>query len=142
MQPIRIKNIMRSPVVSVRTDELFSHVEEKFRRKGIRHLPVIDAYGKVVGLITQRDLYRHISPRVTEEGTVYDEAQLNSFMIKHVMSPNPVTLAPDDSLAKAVELMAANKFGCIPIVDKNQKPVGILTETDILQWLAAEFKKM
>ena len=142
MKTTPIRDIMKSPVITVQLDEPFSHVEEKLRLKGIRHLPVVDHENKIVGLITQRDLYRTISPHRDEDGNaVYDSSTLDSFILKRIMTPNPATLTPDHKLALAVDLMATGHYGCIPIVDANKKIVGIVTETDILKFLSRLLKE-
>lgn len=138
LQGVKIKEVMHTPVVTIGVDENFSRVEEKLRTKGIRHLPVVDTDDRVVGMITQRDLYRTLSPRVTEDGIYYEGASLNGFILKRIMTPNPVTFKPEDPLVKAVEVMGRNKFGAVPVVDAGGKAVGILTETDILRWLARQ----
>jgi len=129
---------MASPVVTANMEDLFSNVEEKLRLKGIRHLPVVSEGGRLVGLITQRDLYRTLSPRVTEDGTYYDPASLNDFILKRVMTQDPVSLGPEAMLSEAVAIMARNRFGAIPVVDGEKKVIGILTETDVLKWLARQ----
>ena len=58
---VLVKEIMASPVVTISVQEDFSEVEELFLNKRIRHLPVVD-HNRLVGIITQRDLYRVISP--------------------------------------------------------------------------------
>ncbi|MBI3307372.1 MAG: CBS domain-containing protein [Candidatus Omnitrophica bacterium] len=137
MKKTPIREIMTSPAITVQIDEPFSHVEEKLRVKGIRHLPVVDDNHVVVGLITQRDLYRTLSPHRNEDGdSVYDAAALDAFILKRIMTSNPATLTPDNMVAEAVNLMAAGRYGCIPIVDVNKKIVGIVTETNILKYLA------
>lgn len=136
MRQVLLSEVMVRPVVSVHQDDSLSLVEEKFRMKGIRHLPVLDHEGKLAGLVSQRDLYRILSPRITEDGIYYDKASLNIFILKRVMTQNPVRLRPEDSLARAVEIMARNKYGCIPVVDGEDRPVGIVTETDVLKYAA------
>jgi len=92
---------------------------------------------RVVGLVTQRDLFRILPPHKTEEGYCYDPESLNTVILKRVMTPDPVTLRPDDFLATGVEIMARNKFGAVPVVDSGNQIVGILTETDVLKFVAA-----
>ena len=142
MKNIPLGEIMTSPVVTLKLEEPFSHVEEKLRIKGIRHLPVVDQANKVIGLITQRDLYRTLSPRKNLEGeTFYDPASLDNFLIKYAMTPNPATLHPEDSVSKAVSLMAVSRYGCIPIVDEEKRILGIVTEIDILKLLDRELSR-
>lgn len=139
MKNIKLKEIMVQPAVTAYEDEPFAVVEKKFRENFIRHLPIVDGMDVLVGLITQRDLYRIVSPHVNEEGTyVYDEEMLEDFMLSKVMTHNPLALKPEDTLGKAVEIMARKKIGCIPIVDDRKKIVGIVTETDVLKLLARE----
>ena len=68
MRMILVKEVMASPAITINVEEPFRRVEEKFRTLGIRHLPVVDATSRVVGMITQRDLYKTVSPRRTEDG--------------------------------------------------------------------------
>lgn len=139
MHDIPIKNVMASPVVTVSVSDSLRKVEEKFRQKGIRHLPVVDEQKRVVGLITQRDLYRIATPRLNEDGYCYDPDMLDGFILSRVMRENPLTMRPEDFLSKAVHYMAANKYGCIPIVDAERRIAGIITETDILKFAAKTF---
>lgn len=137
MLNIPLRDIMTSPSITIYEDEPLSKVWEKLRVKGVRHVPVIDRAGRIVGLMSERDLFRTLSPRVNEDGDLYyDETLLNSFILKHVMTHPVVTMAPEDQLVKAVEIMGRNKYGCIPLVDADQKVVGIVTDTDVLKWLA------
>ncbi len=131
-----LKEIMVTKVITVTVDEAFSHVEEKLHKNRIRHLPVVNASNKLVGIITERDLYRAVSPRQTEEGYYYDKAQLDSFVLKHFMAPDPLTLQPESTLAEAIEIMATRKFGCIPIVKPDKTLIGIVTQIDVLKFIS------
>jgi len=111
-------------------------VQEKIALYDVRHLPVLDETGSVIGLISQRDLYQIHSPRRLDDGTwFYDKAALNQFMLKNVMVSKPFTLKPENSLFEAIEATRRFKFGCIPIVDDYRKPCGILTRDTILKFL-------
>ena len=142
MRHTPLLKIMSKPVITVKINEPFSHVEEKFRIKGIRHLPVIDDHDILVGLLTQRDLFRTVAPHKDLEGNAsYDPEVLNRFILKNVMTKNPTTLTPNDSIEKAVRVMAENRYGCMPIVDPAMRLAGIITEIDILKFLLARFKE-
>lgn len=136
MLDIPIKEIMIAKVISIKEDEPFSHVEEKIRTNRIRHLPVVDSDGKLIGIITQRDLLRAAHPHETEEGPVYDPDELDRFILKHFMTPNPTALHVDDPISKAVKLMAEFKYGAIPIVKSDKTLAGIVTQIDILRHMA------
>ena len=70
MHQIRLEAVMTKPVIVVNREEEFSVVEELFIGKGIRHLPVVNDQQQVVGMISQRDVYRRIAPRRALDGTV------------------------------------------------------------------------
>ena len=142
LNKIKIKEIMVDNVFSIKVDEPFSRVEEKFREFRIRHLPIVDEDYKLVGIITQRDLYRISTPRKDEDGNlVYDKETLDSYILEHVMTKNPFTLTPENTVADALLVMVDKKFGSIPIVDKNSVLRGIITQIDILKMWARILKE-
>jgi CBS domain-containing protein len=132
----KVQEVMVSPVITVKETDDFALVQEKIALYDVRHLPVVNAKGILVGLITQRDLYQIHSPRRLDDGTwYYDKEALNQFLLSKVMLSNPFTLKPGNSLYEAVEATVRSKFGCIPIVDDSKKPCGILTRDTILKFL-------
>ena len=136
LKGILIREVMASPVITVYESDDFALVQEKIALYDVRHLPVLDETGSIVGLITQRDLYQIHSPRRLDNGSwYYDKEALNRFLLKNVMLPKPFTLKADNSLKEALEAMVRFKFGCIPIVDDYKKPCGILTRDTILKFL-------
>ena len=132
LNKVKIAEIMNRKVISIREDEPFSRVEQKLREFNIRHLPVVNADGRLVGIITQRDLFRIQSPRRLEDGSwYYDPKSLDAYILTNVMTPNPTVLNPRDSLAQVILLMSDTKYGCIPIVEN--KLCGIITQYDIIK---------
>ena len=130
-----VKEIMVTKIVSVHVGNSMNDVEQKLRTNHIRHLPVIDDEGKLVGIITERDLFRAVSPHETEEGFRYDESQLEGLLLEHFMSRKPIVLRPNSPIADAVNVMATLKYGCIPIVSEDGKLVGIITQIDVLRFI-------
>ncbi|MDE1921585.1 MAG: CBS domain-containing protein [Candidatus Omnitrophica bacterium] len=131
----KISQVMASPVITVKETDNFALVQEKIALYDVRHLPVVNDAGCLVGLISQRDLYQIHSPRRLEDGSwYYDKEALGRFLLSKVMASNPFTLKPDDTLYSAIEAMVRFKFGCIPIVDDYQIPCGILTRHTILKF--------
>ncbi len=91
-------------------------IEELF----IRHVPIVDAENRLVGLVTQRDLL------------AWEHKNAPNGPLKGIMRANLVTASPDQTLRSAAELMIVNKYGCLPVVEQG-KLVGIITETDFLK---------
>jgi CBS domain-containing protein len=136
LQSTLLSEIMTKSVFSVYENDEFHVVHEKMENHDIRHLPVVNEAGVLVGLITQRYLYKIHSPRKLEEGDwYYDKASLDNFILKNVMIKEPYTLKSQNTLEEAMRAMVQFKFGAIIIVDDYRIPCGIVTRNDILKFL-------
>jgi acetoin utilization protein AcuB len=103
------------------------------REGGFRRLPVVDR-GRLVGIITDRDLRRAAnSPFVVREQW-YDNFILDHIEVGSCMTPNPLTIEPSAPIAEAARLMRDHKIGGLPVLSDGQL-VGIVTETDLLDFL-------
>ena len=113
-------------------DAPFFKVAEIFQERSIRHLPIVNKNGVIMGIISQRDLNAVASPERNEKGQyVYNMEALAQYVLKQHVIQKVATLMPEDPVEKALELMIGNKFGCIPIVDKESHVVGIVTALDL-----------
>lgn len=136
MQDILLNDVMNPHPISIQIDRHFSQVEEYLRKYHIRHLPVVNANNVLQGIITQRDLYRLVMPRRTEEGDfIYLKEDLDNIILEFAMSKDPLVLGPNDSLAEAIKLMVSTKYGCIPIVNEEFKLIGVITQIDVLKFI-------
>ena len=76
-------------------------------------------------------------PEIIIEGdSFYAKETLDSIILANIMNPKPFMLTPQDSFAKAVRAMADRYIACIPIIDKNGKPVGVLADMDVIGFVA------
>ncbi len=104
------------------------------KSEGYRHLPIVDD-GKLVGIITDRDIRLVMnSPMVLHERR-QDEELIDTVTAEACMTPNPVTVSPDTPAYRAAEMLSIYKFGALPVVD-DDKLVGIITVTDFLDFFA------
>ncbi len=130
---MRVADIMTANPVTVTPRNAIRTAINLMREGGFRRLPVVDR-NKLVGVITDRDLRRAAnSPYVVREKW-YDNFILDHIEVGTCMTPNPITIGPDDSLAEAARLMRDHKIGGLPVVQNGQL-VGIVTETDLLDFL-------
>ncbi len=97
---------------------------------GFRRLPVMDAEGKLVGIVAHNDLEVFLS-KAESPGIIKRQHRVNQ-----VMSRKVVTVAPGCPLEEAANLMVKHKIGSLPVVE-NRRIVGIITETDIFEQFAA-----
>jgi acetoin utilization protein AcuB len=100
----------------------------------VRHLPVVDAEGTLVGIVTDRDLRHYLfSPGVFDRiGQVSSDELLKAARVKQVMSSPAISIHADENLETAARLMVGRKLGALPVVD-GDRLVGIITETDLLR---------
>ena len=100
----------------------------------IRHVPVEDEEGQLVGLVTHRGLLRMFSKgnRSNEDG--------ETVTVQEIMVADPVTVSPSTSSLEAMEIMRTNRIGCLPVVEGNQL-VGIVTSYDFLEASAKLFQQ-
>jgi len=133
MKNLLLKEIMTKNPVTLNIDEPFCRVAQIFQEKDIRHLPIVNSEGVILGIISQRDLNRIASPKKSPDGAyLYDPEELAKYILKQHVIQKVTTLSPDDTLEKAVELMASKKLGCVPVVTSEGKVTGIATITDVL----------
>ena len=131
---VMISEIMTTPAISLNCEAPFREVVMILQTRRIRHLPLVNKAGEVVGIISQRDVYKLQPPHKNEEGQwVYDLDVMDGFILSSVMTPNPFTLTSQSLLAEAISVMVQRKYGCIPIIDDKKKLCGIITQYDILR---------
>jgi acetoin utilization protein AcuB len=129
---MNITEIMSSPIKSVTLDDFLKDVKEIFDSNDIRHLIVIEE-GTLIGIVSERDLLKNISPYLNSNVyTTRDLATLNQRVI-HIVTRNPKFLKVTDQVEDAIALFNSVRIGCIPIVDDDHVPVGIVTRGDIIR---------
>ncbi len=130
-----IASVMSKPVVSVEMDDTVGLIKEIFDSSQFHHLLVVES-GRLHGIISDRDLLKTISPNIgTIAETTKDTATLNK-KAHQIMTRSPVTLNVDADIYDAIDIFNSHRISCIPIVDDNQKPVGIVSWRDIMKRLA------
>jgi len=128
---MRVRDIMIPAVQTLgRNDELLL-ADQVMTQKNFRHLPVLDEDRGVVGILSQRDMFRGALAKALGYGTVAQEKMMASLPIKEVMTTDVITIRPDAPVATAAALMLQHQIGCLPVIDAG-KLVGIVTESDFV----------
>jgi len=130
---MQVREIMATDIESVDRNDNLRTVEDRMATKQLRHLPVLEQ-GEVVGMVTQRDLFKAAMSSAMGYGEKAQQAYLQSVRVKEIMTYPVVTIAPDTSVAAAAEMMINKGIGCLPVVDDHQL-IGIVTKTDLLRCL-------
>ncbi len=101
----------------------------------IRHLPVVDSDGELVGMISDRDLRALAIPFVLDSENVSIVRQALDASVASVMSSDVIAVDEDADAAEIVDLMLDNKIGAVPVVDGDRALVGIVSYVDVLRAL-------
>ncbi|HEX7295948.1 MAG TPA: CBS domain-containing protein, partial [Pyrinomonadaceae bacterium] len=127
-----VGQFMSTDLFTLRPDDLVDFAASIMDWRHIRHVPVEDERGELVGLLTHRALLRVLS-RGLHKGT-------EPLIVRDIMTTDPVTVSSSTSSLEAIEVMQSNQVGCLPVVDDGQL-VGIVTSYDFLDASARLFKE-
>ena len=129
---MKISEIMTKPVVTIGLDDAVYEIKEIFSHRKIRHIIVVEE-AELFGVVSERDLLRALSPSL--ESHVYntrDMAKLNQ-RIHEIVTRQPISLPINACIFDVIDTFKTKRVGCIPIVDENNTPVGIITRSDIFR---------
>jgi len=132
----RVREFMSTEVVTLRRNDQLSIADDVMRLGRIRHLPVLDEDDQVVGIVSQRDLFRGALARTLGYGAHAQQKLLGQLFVKEIMTNDPLSIGPDATAAEAARLMLDRKVGALLVVEEGRL-VGILTESDFVKRFAA-----
>jgi CBS domain-containing protein len=130
---MQVWQLMSSDLVTLDADATLGVADDLMKLKRIRHLPVLRD-GRLVGLITQRDLFLAGVSSVLNFRKPAEKEWLGRIRIPEVMTTDLITVAPDTEIEEAVARMLEHKIGCLPVVAAG-KLIGLFSETDCLHYL-------
>lgn len=128
---ITVDQLMSDDVITLRESDDLGLAEEVMKLARLRHLPVVNASGELVGLITHRDLLRAQVSSFAQLSDEEDRALKRSLLAEQIMNTDVHTIGPSEPALSAALFMRTDKIGCLPVVDDG-KLVGIITEADFL----------
>jgi CBS domain-containing membrane protein len=131
------KDIMTSPVVTFFAEQTLPLAEDVMHFKHLRHLPVIDDAGKLVGLVSHRDLLRAQISTLAGLTDAQRRARQSEVRVSQVMTRDVWTVAPTTEVRRVGLTLLDHKFGCLPVVDAEERLVGIITERDVIKYALA-----
>jgi len=130
-----VQGWMSTDVTTVDEDISMMKASIIMKENKIRCLPVVDKKGKVVGIVSDRDM-RDAAPSKATTLDVYElNYLLSSMKIRDIMSKDVVYVKPDETVEFAAILMLENKISSLPVINDNSRLVGIITQTDIFKVL-------
>jgi acetoin utilization protein AcuB len=132
---LRVSDVMTRDVRTLGPNDHLSIADELMKQGRFRHVVIVED-GRVVGVVSRRDIFHGALAWSLGQGKKAFEALLASSRAKDVMASHVVTVDPAATLAEAAVLLREHQIGCLPVV-AGEELVGILTEGDFLALLAA-----
>ncbi len=129
---LRVRELMTPAPVTIRPSDTVGAAWRTMRGRRLRHLPVVGTDGRLVGIVTDRDLRQVVlDPDIHAQlGTT--PPSLDGLAVGDVMTWGAITVRPDSDLREAARVMHAHKVGALPVVEHGRL-VGILTESDLVK---------
>jgi acetoin utilization protein AcuB len=124
---------MSSPAVTIATDTPFQDALNLMHQHRFRRLPVVDHTGRLVGIVSERDLL-YASPSKATSLSIWElNYLLAKIRVADIMTVDVISVTPDTLIEEAALLMAENKIGGLPVVNEADRVVGVITETDVFK---------
>jgi acetoin utilization protein AcuB len=132
--PLKVSNFMSSKVISAQENDGIRQTFFRMRENEVRHMPVLNGQGELVGFISDRDLRR---PQWVDEAPDLSHIyHLDDNMeVRDLMSKNLIVTYTYESISKATKKFLEHNFGAMPVLNKDEELVGILSAIDLLKAL-------
>jgi acetoin utilization protein AcuB len=126
-----IKDWMTKDVITVDPEASMMRAAKLMKEKGIRRLPVVDEKGKIVGMLSDRDV-KEASPSKATTLDVHELYYLLSeIKVKNIMTPSPLTIRETDTVVKCAAIMHDKKISGLPVLNDKDELVGIMTQNEV-----------
>ncbi|MFN2292496.1 MAG: CBS domain-containing protein [Anaerolineae bacterium] len=128
-----VRDRMSSPAVTITPGTSLQAALNLMHEHRFRRLPVVDERGRLVGIVSERDLLYASPPSATLLSGLELNHLLTERRVDEIMTRNVLTATPDTFVEDAARLMVDNKVGGLPVVDGDNHVVGVITETDVFK---------
>ena len=131
---LHVSEIMTRKIVTVALDDDLAAVRSLFDQHGFHHVMVMEE-GRLAGVISDRDLLRHLSPFIGRMSERSQDLHTLQVRVHQVMTRKLTTVTANITIEEAAKIMLAENVSCLPVVSSDGQPVGIVTWRDLLQVL-------
>jgi len=140
MPALTVNDVMTQPVVSITMDDSIRVIRDMFESNKYHHLVVQGDSHECVGVISDRDLLKNISPFVGKLSERNEDRSLLERRAHQIMTRQLVAVRSNTALRAAARVMLDHKISCLPVVDQNGHCVGIITVRDVVGWAVEELE--
>ncbi|HQU73328.1 MAG TPA: CBS domain-containing protein [Calditrichia bacterium] len=133
-----IKDVMTVRPVCIGMDISLREIHELFENGSFSHVLVLDDDEKLIGIISDRDVLRLMSPYVNTAAETYRDLNTLSRKAHQIMTRDPFTARLQMTVPEAARFFLEKRVSCLPVIDDRENVVGIVTTRDLLRQLAGE----
>lgn len=126
------RDLMTAPVVTLPSDSTLAEVWAVMQRRGFRHIPVTSVHGTLVGMVSDRDLLRHVPELITMANASHAAHR----RLAEVMTSRVISATPSTDIRDIARVMLDERIHAVPVLDGSRHPIGILSTRDLLRGLA------
>ncbi len=128
-----IDKSMTKKVMTVSKETSVLEASELMKKNSIRHLPVVDADNTLLGIVTDRDIRSAMPSILLDYDSNKERERIGKITVGEMMTKNPITISPMNTLEDALILMQQTKVGAFPVVDENRNRKGIISIRDLMR---------
>lgn len=126
-----VREWMTADPITVKLDTSLPETHQIMVSEEIRRLPVVDDDGRLIGIVTLGDV-RGAQPSPATSLSIWEmNYLLSSLDVEKIMTPDPITVHPDQTIGEAARIMLENRISGLPVTEEDGRLVGIITESDI-----------
>jgi acetoin utilization protein AcuB len=129
---ILARDLMNVQVISLPSDSILLDAWGIMSHKGFHHIPVTSMHGTLVGMVSYRDLLRHVPELITAA----DSRQASKRRLAEIMTPRVISATPMAEIREIARVMLDEQIHAVPILDHNRRLVGMLSTQDLVQGIA------
>lgn len=135
-----VRNWMTTPALTVMAQTSLLDAYHYMTENDIRRLPVVDRHNGLVGIVTMSDILRTM-PLFFQSADLTTDLLLNDQTVSQIMTTDPITIAPNDTVRDAAELMLEYQISGLPVIEDGRL-VGVITESDIFRLVVRSWTEL
>ncbi len=129
---LAVADIMTTALITKKADDMVEITDMDMHLADIRHIPVVNGKGNLVGILSNRDILKALG-RGFDDDLEGDEGENSAVIIGDIMTKDVHTIRDHEPASKAAQIMIDKKIGALPVIGWNGQLIGLVTETDFLE---------
>jgi acetoin utilization protein AcuB len=140
MSALVVHDVMSAPIETISMDDTVERIQGIFETSYYHHLIVHGDRKEAVGVISDRDLLKNVSPFVGKMGERNEDRSLLNRRAHQIMTRQLIAVRANTALRSAARVMLDHRISCLPVVDSDGHCIGIVTLRDVVRWAVDELE--